>query len=154
MHFLLVFFCFENLYLLCLHMTLFLSLCIYHYHHKQSSLSSSIFIKMLTFLHIFSILFNNVLSLDLKDNVLLLSNCLTYPIIYGSFKHKGLMTSSSLYPRKYLNELFFIKRFFFGNLYLINIKAIYIKQFFVFVKVNLIDLFIIKNYFLFIHSYT
>ena len=35
MHFLLLLFCLENLYLLYLRMILFLLLCIYYYHHKQ-----------------------------------------------------------------------------------------------------------------------
>ena len=65
---------------------------------------------MLTFPHILVYFFNSLLSLTLKDIVLLLSKCLTYHLrkLYnkGKFIHKGLMTSSSLYSRKYLDEIF------------------------------------------------
>ena len=111
MHFLLVFLCLENLHLLYFHMTLFLPLCIYYYHHKQ--VQNSIFIKMLTFFHILVYFFNSLLSSTLKAIVLLISECLTYPIIWESFIHKGLMTSSSsLYPGKYSNDLFYRKVLF------------------------------------------
>ena len=93
-HFLLVLFYLENLYLSYHHMTLFLSLCFYHYPHQ-----------MLTLLDILVYFFNNVLSITLKDIVLLLSECLIQPIIWGSFMHKGLMTLS-LYLMKYLTDLF------------------------------------------------
>ena len=39
-------------------------------------------------------------------SVYLPSKHLTYPIILGSFIHSGLITSSSLYPMKYVIDLF------------------------------------------------
>ena len=104
MHFFLALFYLENLYSLYLHITLFVSLCIYHYHHKQ--VHYFIFIKLLNLSHISVLLFNTLLSLVLKDIVLLLSKHLSCPIIWGSFIHNGLMTPSWLYPMKYLSKLF------------------------------------------------
>ena len=50
--------------------------------------------------------FNSLLSLTLKDIVLLLSKCLTGPIISGDFVNNDRMTSSSLYPMKFLDGFF------------------------------------------------
>ena len=48
--------------------------------------------------------FNSFLSLTQKGTVLLVSKYLTYPIIWRNFVYMGLITLSSLYPIKYLNE--------------------------------------------------
>ena len=52
MHFLLVFFYHENLYLPYLHMNLFLSLCIYHNHNRQIHHQNFLPTKVLIFSHI------------------------------------------------------------------------------------------------------
>ena len=88
------------------------------------------FIKLLTLSHILVPFFNSSLSVALKDIVLSLSKYLTYPIIWGSFIHNCLMTSSSLYPMKHLSEFFVPYDSFFE----INIlsKLIYLLNSFLF----------------------
>ena len=100
--FLLVHLSLENLWLHYRHVFLFLSLYIYHFHHKWFHYQ----ILFLLVFQLFSIFdwtfFNNLWSLILKNIVLLPSKFLTYPSICGSFMHNGMIASSSLYPIKYL----------------------------------------------------
>ena len=76
---------------------------IYHYHHKQvyCQILFSIIFQLFS---IFDCTF--CLLLILKEVVVLPSNFLTWPIICGSLMDNGLITSLSLHPIKYLNELF------------------------------------------------
>ena len=63
------------------------------------------------------------------------------------------MTSSSLYPIKYLNEFFVPYDSFLETNILLTSKT-YIKYFLVFIKITFIDFFIFKIYALSTHSYT
>ena len=96
----------ENLHLHCHQIILFLFLCIYHSHHKQVHYQIFIFNNFSTLCQIWLYLFSNLLSLILKDIVLLLSKFLTYPIICGSFIYDGFIASLSLYSIKYLKVFF------------------------------------------------
>ena len=96
---------FENLYLhyhhifyLCLHV--FITIAINGFTIKFCFYSFS------TLFRISLYFINNMLTLILKNIVLLPSKFLTYPIICGNFMHNGLITSSSLYPIKHLKEFF------------------------------------------------
>ena len=72
-------------------------------------------------------------------------------MICESFMHNGLIILLSLYPIKYLNELFVQNGFF---LYFIDINAVYLGYFFVFVKAICFNLFVSKISVLSAHSYT
>ena len=107
------------------------------------------FVKETTnFSSCFNIFLNSLLSTTLKDIVLLLSKCLTQPIIWKSFIHNGLMSSPSLYPLKCLNDLFVpYVSFFKTNILSISIS----KYFFAFVKI-IISLFFCRRKLCSFHS--
>ena len=79
-------------------------LCIYHYYHKQAHYHI-LYPLNCSFSPYFSI-FLTVLSMTLKDIVLLLSKHLTYPIIWGCLIHNGLIPSLPSCSIKYLNDFF------------------------------------------------
>ena len=91
-----VFFCLEDLYSVYLHTNLFLSLCIYHYHHKQVHCQILYLWSYWFFYNLLVYFLNSLLSLTSKDIALLLSKCLTYTVIWRRFIHNGLRKSSSV----------------------------------------------------------
>ena len=150
-HFHLVFFCPENQYLFifiyfhfCLYVFIFITIkrfTIKLYLHETSN-SFPYFLCS----------FDSLLSIIVKDIVLLPLKCLTYPTICGNFIYNSLMTSSSsLYPMKYLNE-FFYHMILFQKLIFYHHHFICLRQFFVFIDIPLVDLFISKIYVLSDHS--
>ena len=86
--------------------------------------------------------------------ILFFSNLLIYPVICESSKYNRLITLLSLYPRKYLNELYSPYYSFLGtNILLTSISSIFIIFFVFVVEITFLDIFIVKIYALSVHSY-
>ena len=111
MHFLLVFFVLK----ICIYfISGWLYFCLYVFNIITINMFTVkfMFIRMLTFSDILVCFFYSLLSLIVKDIVLMLSKCSSYPIIWGSFTFKVFMTLALLYPMKYLVDLFVAYGFF------------------------------------------
>ena len=129
------------------------NICMLHFilvfFYPDCFLSDSLFFKMLIFFHILIYFFNSFLSTTSKDIFLL-----------PSLKHLTLNTPNHLrkhytqwsniitiiIPNKEFKWAVIVIWFSFRNKYFINIYTMYIKWFFVFIEINFIDLFIIRNY--------
>ena len=101
---------------------------------STSSLSNFLFIKLLTHSHILAYFFNSLLSITLKDIVLLLSKHLAYPNI--------------------LSEFFLPYDSFLETNILLTSQSYMFNSFLFFVEITLVDFFIIKIYAISNHPYT
>ena len=64
------------------------------------------------------------------------------------------MTPSSLYPMKHLSEFFVPNGSFFETSILLTSMSHILDNFLFFVKITVVDLFVVENYVLSTHSYT